>query len=488
MAYIGRGLNNGVRNQFIFAATQGQTAFTGADSGGKTLAISDILYTDCYQNGVKLKPTTDYTVSLTTLTLVSAASLNDVVDIVAFDIFGVPDTVPASTGGTFGGGITATTGTFSGKITADAGIDIDNFNIDGNTIALSSGHINLDSAGQIFLDGADDGTVQLRNSGTNYGNLYSISGGDWYFKSVVSDKDILFQGVDGGSQIIALTLDMSDAGTATFKSKVGIGAVPNATFGSLLYVQGTPAANKPIISGYSQGNSNKAGFALFNDVGNRGIWTSGNDLIFTSGYESNSTEHMRIDSNGNFMVGGTSNDPIASGSSNLAVTSGFININKANNIAAYVGRSGSDGAVVAFYKGTSNVGLINVNGSSTAYATSSDYRLKENVDYTWDATTRLKQLKPARFNFIADESNTLVDGFLAHEVSSIVPEAITGTKDAMTTEVLYVDGDELPDGKSVGDVKQASVPDMQGIDQSKLVPLLVKTIQELEARITALEA
>ena len=221
-AYIGKGLDNGVRNQFIFAATQGQTAFTGADSGGKTLAISDLLYTDCYQNGVKLKPTTDYTVSLTTLTLVSAASLNDVVDIVAFDIFGVPDTVPASTGGTFGGGITATTGTFSGKITADAGIDIDNFNIDGNTIALSSGHINLDSAGQIFLDGADDGTVQLRDSGTNYGNLYSTSG-DWYFKSVISDKDIKFQGVDGGAQITALTLDMSDGGTATFNHDVLLG-------------------------------------------------------------------------------------------------------------------------------------------------------------------------------------------------------------------------------------------------------------------------
>ena len=57
----------------------------------------------------------------------------------------------------------------------------------------------------------------------------------------------------------------------------------------------------------------------------------------------------------------------------------------------------------------------------------------------------------------------------------------------MTTEVLYVEGDELPDGKSVGDVKEASVPKHQGIDQSKLVPLLVKTIQELEARITALE-
>ena len=121
MAYIGKGLDNGVRNQFIFAATQGQTAFSGADSDGKTLAISDILYTDCFQNGVKLEPTTDYTVSLTTLTLISAASLNDVINIVSFDIFAVPDTVPASTGGTFGGGIAATTGTFSGIVSGTTG-------------------------------------------------------------------------------------------------------------------------------------------------------------------------------------------------------------------------------------------------------------------------------------------------------------------------------------------------------------------------------
>ena len=83
-----------------------------------------------------------------------------------------------------------------------------------------------------------------------------------------------------------------------------------------------------------------------------------------------------------------------------------------------------------------------------------------------NATTRLKQLQPKQFNFIADDTNTLVDGFIAHEVSAIVPEAISGAKDA-------VDSDNNPE--------------YQGIDQSKLVPLLVKTIQELEARITALE-
>jgi hypothetical protein len=117
--------------------------------------------------------------------------------------------------------------------------------------------------------------------------------------------------------------------------------------------------------------------------------------------------------------------------------------------------------------GTTIGHISNSAGTSISYNTTSDYRLKENIDYTWDATTRLKQLKPARFNFIADETNTLVDGFLAHEVQDIVPEAITGEKDAVDS-----------DGN----------PEYQGIDQSKLVPLLVKTIQELEARITALES
>jgi len=151
-----------------------------------------------------------------------------------------------------------------------------------------------------------------------------------------------------------------------------------------------------------------------------------------------------------------------------------------------VGQSG--GRHHTYFSNGGEVGAVTTTTSATTYATSSDYRLKENVNYSWDATTRLKQLKPARFNFKVNADSEIVDGFLAHEVSSIVPEAITGEKDGMKPEVLYVEGDELPDGKSVGDVKESSAPDYQGIDQSKLVPLLVKTIQELEARITALEA
>ena len=140
--------------------------------------------------------------------------------------------------------------------------------------------------------------------------------------------------------------------------------------------------------------------------------------------------------------------------------------------------------------GNGLIGSISSNGTTTTYNTSSDYRLKENVIYDWDATTRLKQLKPARFNFITDDAT--VDGFLAHEAATVVPEAVTGTKDQVEVWTSHsVDNGEAPDGVSAGDNKLDdsgnTIPVMQGIDQGKLVPLLVKTILELEARITALE-
>ena len=94
-------------------------------------------------------------------------------------------------------------------------------------------------------------------------------------------------------------LSVHSDGTVVSNNKLGIGTVPNATFGSLLYAQGTPAANKPIISGYSQGNSNNAGLALFNDSGNRGIWTGpGSSMRFTRSYEGNSAVDMNIDTSG----------------------------------------------------------------------------------------------------------------------------------------------------------------------------------------------
>ena len=111
------------------------------------------------------------------------------------------------------------------------------------------------------------------------------------------------------------------------------------------------------------------------------------------------------------------------------------------------------------------VGTIATFSSSTQYNTTSDYRLKENVIPLSDSIIRLKQLKPSRFNFIEDPERTM-DGFLAHEVQNTVPEAVNGKKDAVDEN-----GNEVH----------------QGIDQAKLVPLLVAAVQELEARVKELE-
>jgi len=90
MAYIGKSPQNGVRNRYLYQASAGQTTFTGSDADSKTLTYTDGLYVDVYQNGVLLKPVTDYTsTSGTSIVLTASASLNDVVEIVVYDVFSV---------------------------------------------------------------------------------------------------------------------------------------------------------------------------------------------------------------------------------------------------------------------------------------------------------------------------------------------------------------------------------------------------------------
>jgi hypothetical protein len=234
---------------------------------------------------------------------------------------------------------------------------------------------------------------------------------------------------------------------------------------------------------------------------------AGTPLTFT-GNGGSGAEHMRISNTGRWWVGeavGTTlsgnGQEALTGVMHYGTTQNAYTVIQANgsNAALYVtsGPNRTGNTLIYFGNNGTGVGAITCTATTTSYATSSDYRLKENVEYDFDATTRLKQLKPARFNFIAD-ADTTVDGFLAHEVQSVVPEAITGTHDGMRDEeyevtpaVLDDDGNEVTPAV----MGTRSVPDYQGIDQSKLVPLLVKTIQEqqsviedLTSRIVALEA
>ena len=128
------------------------------------------------------------------------------------------DAVLTSTTTTANAALPKSGGTMTGVLTADAGIDIDNFNIDGTTIALSSGDMTLDAAGDINLD-ADGADIILKDGGTSFGEL-DKDGNNFRIKNPISDGDVLIQGNDGGSIITALTLDMSAAGAATFNNDV----------------------------------------------------------------------------------------------------------------------------------------------------------------------------------------------------------------------------------------------------------------------------
>ena len=144
----------------------------------------------------------------------------------------------------------------------------------------------------------------------------------------------------------------------------------------------------------------------------------------------------------------------------------LLNASGTRNILEIQYNAGSSGTGSA-------IGGISATSSSTSFNTSSDYRLKENVVNISDGITRLKTLKPYRFNFKVDTSTT-VDGFFAHEVTA-VPEAVTGTKDEVE-----------PEDNDMRGVKKGD-PIYQSIDQSKLVPLLVAALQEAVAKIETLE-
>jgi uncharacterized protein YaiE (UPF0345 family) len=168
------------------------------------------------------------------------------------------------------------------------------------------------------------------------------------------------------------------------------------------------------------------------------------------------TERVRITSGGTLMVGTT-------GSNNPGVEI-YKESSAIGRIDVYKTYSGSANALACFHNG-SYVGGVQYANSSTSFQTSSDARLKENISNIDGAITRIKQLSPKRFNFII-EPDVIVDGFLAHEAQTVVPEAVSGTHNEVDA-----------DGNPV----------YQGIDQSKLVPLLTAALQEAIGKIETLE-
>lgn len=207
------------------------------------------------------------------------------------------------------------------------------------------------------------------------------------------------------------------------------------------------------------------------------VYADGNALVCEAG----NSERMRISSGGNMHIN-TGGSQAGAGTPGTTIRN--IDILKSTNTTSASNQ-------MVFYNPNGAVGTIQTSGSSTSFNTSSDYRLKENVADLTGAIARVKSLQPKRFNFIADDSVT-VDGFLAHEAQTVVPEAVHGTHNEVETWTQdEIDAGDAPDNTSAGDNKVDgdgnTIPIYQGIDQAKLVPLLTAALKEAIAKIEALE-
>ena len=370
--------------------------------------------------------------------------------------------------------------------------------------ADSSGNVNIDS-GTLYVD-ATNNRVGIGTTSVTAGNLLEVRGriesrNDSTSEYAFYARGGYTSGGEGGIRHAAGLLDLRTAGSyaltfSTNNSEVG----RFDTSGRLLV--GTSSALSDasnarvevsgdlVVNTISTGVGSEASLRLYHLVNNSSATRSGakissvstdayipgdassadSDLTFSTTLNASLTERMRIGSNGTTYLGtqlGTNygnNEPLS------------IAGNCGDKVALITmkddGAAGSDRNYIRFHDSAgTKIGAIEHNNTNTvAYLTSSDYRLKENVVLLTGAADRLKQLPVRRFNFIADPDKT-VDGFLAHEAQAVVPECVSGTKDEVDA-----------DGNPV----------YQGIDQSKLVPLLTAALQEalqkiedLEGRLTA---
>ena len=359
------------------------------------------------------------------------------------------------TGGTLSGPLSGTSATFAGQVHIDS---------KPNSGLVYNVLIDVGSAG--------DGTIGYQTVDQLAANLSVSSSSNW----VKSSNNLDIYNTNSGN--VGIGTDSPDL-------KLDVESTNSSAFSGTGY-------RTALFQSTSAVNADKPGITLGYDTTGGGIIAPATQAGTTNflgfwTYNSGWGERVRIAKDGNVGIGNTTPQTTLHTGPTTTVTNVFTARFAASNFFASGGNSmfyvpdtaanimmfGSNqfgtNQIEFYHKnpGTSQayVGRISTSGSATSYVTSSDYRLKENIVPISDSISRLNQLKPSRFNFI-EEPGKIVDGFIAHEVQDIVPEAIVGEKDEVDE-----DGGIIP----------------QGIDQAKLVPLLVAAVQELEARVKELE-
>jgi len=354
--------------------------------------------------------------------------------------------------------------TFNGAVTADAGVSIDNITIDGTEIDLSSGDLTIDVAGDIILD-AGGGDILFKDDGTLVGTIGGFSSSDVVIKSEVSNKDLIFKGNDGGSEITALTLDMSDAGAATFNSSIT--------------VANTISISSSNASAFIQASDNVFQFGTSSD----------DPMLFFA----NNNERMRITAAGELLI----NDSARRGTAwrgQIQVTQ--IDSTNAAGISCISGNDEIAGTFALYSSSTASAAISvdpdaargssalfflidNVqkaaldasgNFSITGSYSSSDRTKKENIVTLPSQLETVKKLNPVSFDWkekAEDGSTKSSIGFIAQEIETLYPD-------------LVYTPEADPDMPSKDTTKH--------LNYAVITAILTKAIQEQQTQIDALQS
>ena len=408
--------------------------------------------------------------------------------------------------------------------------NIISYDASGNPVAIATG-----SDGQVLTStgaGSPPAFESLPSSSTAADDIGTGDGavnivttvGNITIDAQATDADVIIKVDDNGSPVTAVTFDGSDEGNAIFVNDVqlksdgallefgadldttlthtdGTGLTLNSTnkltFGDAASFIQQSADGTLRIDGEAiidlnastrvdvSGGLTVGGVVDITDATDASDATGDTGALRTEGGASiakklyvgtdldvdGTTNLDAVDIDGNVQMNGTFTLTAVFADMNDYANPAMI-IEKSQDTCLSLHRSDSSGTqhIVRFYDGSSGGsnaterGSITIASGATAYNTSSDYRLKENTTAISDGLARVKALKPYRFNFKTDAETTL-DGFLAHEAAEVVPESVSGDKDGTRN------------GK----------PEYQGMDSSKLVPILVAALKEIDARVTALE-
>ena len=325
---------------YEYTATAGQTTFSGSDDNSATLSYT-VDNLPVVMNGIVLDPSDFTAANGTSVVLASGAAAGDLINIYAFKSFTTADMVSKTNGGTFAGAVTVPQ------------LNADNLRLDGNTISTTSGDMTLDAVGDVVID-ADGADIRLKHAGTEWGRFVD-STNNFLILNPIADKDIIFNGIDGSSEISALTLDMSDAGKAVFNA--------GATFGGSVGIgTGSPSSTLTVRAFEDSANG---GIRFESADGSENATIDINNSA-NFRFRQNGNDRMRINNSGSLLVGKTT-----AGSGQIGfeyeANNGATLITRSQLTCLIINRLHTDGQLVEFRHANAVEGGISVSGSTVSF-------------------------------------------------------------------------------------------------------------------------